>query len=85
MHLARRGFTELEITPNGNFFEYLAQEVYRLPFVAQRYAKRRPGPLGYLALYLVLRLLRSLSSADSGSSELLYFGNHVFARRQPTG
>lgn len=82
MHLPAHGFTSLEITPNGNFVEFLAQEIYRLPSVARRYTSRRPGPIGMLAMYSVLRVLKRLSRADRGSAELLYFGNHVFTRRQ---
>lgn len=80
-HLGDYGFTSLEITPNGNFFEFLGQEVYRLPSVAQRYANRRPGPVAWVGMYLMLRTLRSLSRDDTASSELLCFGHHVFARR----
>ena len=81
VNLAKHGFTSLEVSPNGNFFEFLGQELYRLPSVADRYVGRKPGPLGMLAMYIVLRMLKSMSSADRGSSELLYYGNHVFARR----
>jgi SAM-dependent methyltransferase len=85
-HLEDAGFTALEITANGNFFEFLAQELYRLRLVARRYAARGPGPLTYAAIYLLLRALRRFSAADTGSSELLCFGHHVFARGgEPAG
>jgi SAM-dependent methyltransferase len=82
MHLGAAGFGALEIVPNGNFFEFLGQEVYRLPMVAKRYTPRGPGLLGYLGMFLVLRALRRFSRADHASAELLCFGHHVFARRQ---
>jgi SAM-dependent methyltransferase len=81
-HLTGSGFDSLEISPNGNFFEFVAQEVYRLPSVARRYARRGPGPVTYLGMYLLLRALRRFSSIDSGSSELLCFGYNVAARRR---
>lgn len=36
-HLIQCGFNEIEISPNGNFFEYLAQEIYRIPSTSSRY------------------------------------------------
>jgi SAM-dependent methyltransferase len=83
-HLPLHGFEAIEVTPNGNFFEFLGQELYRLPSVADRYAGRRPGLWGLFSIFLVQRMLRRLSSSDNGSKELLYFGNHVSARRSST-
>lgn len=80
-HLGRSDFTALEITPNGNFFEFVAQELYRLPSTARQYTSRRVGLVAFGAMYLLLRALRRFSAADAGSSDLLCFGHHVFARR----
>ncbi len=84
-HLREHGFTSIEIEANGNFFEFLAQEIYRLPTVASRYAGRRLGPIAALAAYVLLRSLRKLSRADASSAELLCYGHHVFARRIDAG
>ncbi|MDB4912607.1 MAG: coq3 4 [Gemmatimonadetes bacterium] len=80
-HLPAAGFTALQIVPNGNYFEFIAQELYRLPSVAKRYAGRRTGPITSLSMYLLLRALSRYSRADTHSSELLYFGSHVLARK----
>jgi len=79
-HLPSLGFEIMEIEPNGNFFEYLAQEVRRLPAVASRYAAvgKRWWWLHGL-MYPLLVALDVLSRRDSGSSELLCFGFHVRA------
>jgi SAM-dependent methyltransferase len=80
-HLPAAGFTDINIIPNGNYFEFIGQELYRLPSVAKRYAAARTGPITALALYVVLRALARYSRSGAGSSELLYFGNHVRARK----
>lgn len=80
-HLTDNGFSITEICPNGNFFEYLAQELYRLPHVSQSYAKLKVGAVGYLAMFALLRLLLRLSKRDKGSSSLLCFGYHLSATK----
>ncbi len=78
-HLPANGFDVLELQPNGNYFEYLAQEIRRVPSMAQRYARKAPGKADRVAMLMVLRLLRSLSNMDGGSEEVLVFGYHVRA------
>lgn len=81
-HLPAAGFEIVEVTPNGSFFEYLAQEIRRTPEVAGRYARdARMRRRDLAALLASLRTLDRLSSADSGSAELLCYGWHVRARR----
>jgi ubiquinone/menaquinone biosynthesis C-methylase UbiE len=82
-HLPRYGFKITEITPNGNFFEYLGQEIRRVPWVTKRYATSRLGMFDWLAIYGMLRRLRRLSRTDSGSHEMLSYGMHVRATRGP--
>lgn len=70
------------MTPNGNFFEYLAQEIRRTPEVAGRYASSTRLRLWErLALLGTLRGLHRLAAADLRSSELLCYGWHIRARR----
>lgn len=68
------GFNVDEMVHNGNFFEYLAQEVRRIPTVADRYAGMSPNLLELLAVRIVLRMLDRFNRRDKGSSDLLYFG-----------
>lgn len=76
------GLDLVELTANGNYFEYLAQELRRLPKVSATYSNA-PRPLGLrVAAALVVRALSRLSSGDRGSDELLAYGFHVRARRR---
>jgi ubiquinone/menaquinone biosynthesis C-methylase UbiE len=73
-HLPACGFQVDELVENGNYFEYLAQEMRRIPTVAERYAKMRPSLLEFLAVRLVLNMLDRFNASDKGSSELLHYG-----------
>jgi len=80
-------FEIAELCPNGNFFDYLAQELRRIPKMAERYAcSNRQNPLKRrfqdLARRSLLSWLAELSGHDTGSSELLAFGFHVRAVRK---
>jgi ubiquinone/menaquinone biosynthesis C-methylase UbiE len=80
--LENNGFDIIELVPNGNYFEYLAQEVNRLPHMAKKYCqktinKREIDIIGQLKV-----LLQNLSNSDSNSSELLCFGYHVLAQKK---
>jgi SAM-dependent methyltransferase len=77
----RRGFELLDFQENGNFFEYLAQETRRLRGVARRYAGQELRPEESAAVHTVLEALQRFSALDQGSSEILCFGCHVFARK----
>lgn len=64
---------------NGNYFEYLAQEIRRISDVASMYSKGNMNRLERLALKTLLKTLQKFSNQDNGSSELLSFGYHVMA------
>ena len=81
-HLNDNEFNITEITANGNFFEYLAQEVYRIPSISKRYSKGKPNVLELLSMYVIQRMLRRFSNHDSNSSEFLCFGYQVLARKR---
>jgi len=81
-HLKKNGFDIIEITPNGSFFEFLAQEIMRLPYIAEKYSNYKVGYLDKKILDLVLSLLRRMSRNDQGSQELLCFGYHVLAKKK---
>lgn len=81
-HLSECGFDIVQAKPNGNYFEYVAQELYRIPSVARRYAGMKPSPLEWACIYVIQRMLLRLSSRDSNSSELLCFGFHILAQKR---
>ncbi len=81
-HLTELGFEEITTQANGGWFDFLAQEIWRLPWVGKSYSKR---VLGWLALLLgspLLLCLRFMKSLDRGSHELLTFGWFVVARKR---
>jgi SAM-dependent methyltransferase len=80
-HLTELGFKVDELTANGNYFEYLAQELWRLRQVAERDAGCRTRLWERVALRLVIRLLARCSARDRGSQLLLHFGHQVRATR----
>jgi SAM-dependent methyltransferase len=80
--LPANGFEIVELSPNGNYFEFLAQEVNRIPQMAGKYAsgitiKRSER----VAMNVVLKLLERLSARNNRSEELLNFGLHILARK----
>lgn len=83
-HLADFGFKIIELTENGNFFEYLAQELRRLPSVEKDYTGDavRFGLFDYIAQRYLLRTLDRSSKNDHGSKDLLNFGFHVHAIKE---
>ncbi len=77
-HLPEQGFSIIDLVENGNYFEYLAQELRRIPQVSCEYAKIRFSPLDYIAQRWILRKLERCSRNDCGSKELLNFGYCVY-------
>ena len=76
-HLPAYGFEIVDLQANGNFFEYLAQEIRRIPRMAKRYVDGHASFLESLAMKMSLKMLARFSKKDTGSSELLHFGCHV--------
>ncbi|MEM9830571.1 MAG: methyltransferase domain-containing protein [Bacteroidota bacterium] len=80
-HLEALGYDILDLHTNGNYFEYLAQELRRLPSVGDQYTQQKPDSSQKLALKAILSYLEQASQADQGSDELLCFGYQVFAQK----
>lgn len=81
-HMNENGFKDIEIRRNGNYFEYIAQEINRLPSISRRYSDSSPTPLESICILILQRMLHRFSKSDTGSSELLCYGYHVHARKQ---
>ncbi|MCG2735992.1 MAG: class I SAM-dependent methyltransferase [Candidatus Methanoperedenaceae archaeon] len=81
-HLPSNGFEIIDLQANGNYFEYLAQEIRRIPSIAQLYAKEKTRYYESLIIKFSLFMLERFSIKDKGSSEILNFGYHVFARKK---
>jgi len=81
-HLPANGFAISEINENGNFFEYVAQELLRVPDCAATYTGKGISLINKMAIMKVVFLLNKLSKKDKGSKEFLNCGLHVFARKK---
>jgi FkbM family methyltransferase len=77
--LPKYGFTITKMERNGNFFEYLAQEVRRIPFSSQTYANCELVDSDYYLIDKTLLLLDKINQTNLNSEELLCFGYHVIA------
>lgn len=79
------GFEIEDMQWNGSYFEYLAQELRRLPQIGKNHAGMTPTWLERNAINVVLGLLNRLSRHDKGSEELLAYGLQIRARKNDTG
>ncbi len=82
-HLPDNGFEIVEIDMNGNFFEFVAQELLRVQFCAEKYADSKISIADKMAIMKSVMMLNKLSKKDKGSNEFLNNGLHVFARKLP--
>jgi ubiquinone/menaquinone biosynthesis C-methylase UbiE len=81
--LRNLGFSIVSLEANGNYFEWLAQELRRLPEISYRYGGVKPDWYSRWALRVLIKFLGRSSSKDSGSDQLLAYGWHVYARKHP--
>lgn len=80
--LGDHGFEIDEIVPNGNYFDYVAQELARLPYMAKQHSTGNIFPWHYILWGLTLISLKKFSRKDKGSADLLCFGFHVRATKK---
>ena len=78
-HLGELGYEDIEIIENGNYFEFLAQELRRLPMMAQEHASSGISSEANFSSNVILAELEKLSKMDTGSKELLHFDCQVTA------
>jgi 2-polyprenyl-3-methyl-5-hydroxy-6-metoxy-1,4-benzoquinol methylase len=81
-HFAKFHLEITEMTENGNFFEFLAQELRRAETIAQQFAGTGFNPLEKAARRILLSHLNRMSKKDRGSRELLHFGWMIRAVRK---
>ena len=88
-HLQGLGFDILDLQANGNYFEYMGQEIRRISGIANKYSPNTRNSylgkfVGKVSKRIMLNKLQKLSNNDIGSSELLCFGYHILARKKRT-
>ena len=81
-HLKNFGFEDTQMIPNGNFFEYLAQEIRRLPQMAAEYCEAQTSQTALISSAHLLSFLSELSVKDQGSALYTCFGWHVVAEKK---
>ena len=76
-YLPENEFEIEQIIPNGNYFDYIAQEVHcRIP---NSYTDYVFSMKDYVIRKEMLELLNKISNNDKGSSEILCFGYQIKA------
>lgn len=75
------GFEIVEITANGNYFDYLRQELLRLPDMVKRYCDDVDNININDAITDSLMYLEYFSKKDKSSDEVLCFGYMVEAKK----
>lgn len=84
VNLGIYGMDVIEMQRNGNYFEYMGQEVRRFQTAAYQYTNSKCSILERIALKVILYMLQRLSKNDINSNELLCFGYHVVAKKTRT-
>lgn len=80
--LKKYNFSIKTFSANGNYFEYLVQELLRLPFMIKRYSKFKW--LGFILYCIILpffAVLMIISKLSKGSEYQLCFGWHIVAKK----
>lgn len=77
-HLGTLGFAEVETLPNGDYAEYLGQELRRIPGLYGNVPL-----LPRLAIGILLRFLGAARRSGVRTDDLLCFGYHIRAVRKP--
>lgn len=78
-NLPARGFEIINLCHNGNYIEYLAQEIRRVGLISKKYSGIKLNLLEKVVVQLMLLVLARRTRRDAGSHELLCFGYHVSA------
>ncbi len=82
IQLEKYDFKIMQIEPNGNYFEFICQELQRVQKISKSYAGDEPNIFEGILMKIILRMLKRFSDKDKGSEELLCFGYHVLARKR---
>lgn len=82
-HLTKSGFGDITMVENGNYFEFMGQELRRIRSASTTYCGKDIGFFTRLSIAFLLISLDRMSKSDKGSKELSNFGFHVIARKMP--
>lgn len=77
--LEKYGFEIKEITANGNYYEFISQEIRYSSEVADNYSRLKMGLKEKIAQRILLAFYKRASKKDTTSHSLLNFGFHIVA------
>lgn len=80
--LSLYGFEVEEMTPNGNYYDWVLQEVGRIEYVSRTYNNKKLSLIDKAASLFVMLMLRKLSLQENKSAELMNFGYMVVAKKK---
>lgn len=81
-HLGRFDYNIMELDLNGNYFEFLAQEVRRIKRMAKEYSDIKISMFDKVINHLLLYRLQRLSAKGGTSNEILCYGVQLFALKR---
>lgn len=81
-HLNAMGYNIMDVQLNGNYYEFVAQEVHRIKRVAKEYNQTKLSIIDKIFIHGTLLVLQRLSKKANRSQELLCFGVHLFAQKK---
>lgn len=82
-HLPTADLHILELSPNGGWLDFIAQELWRLPWIGKTYSAQLLGWTAFVFAIPLLLVMWLMARFDRRSSELLTFGWHVVAQKAP--
>ncbi len=81
-HLEAHGFEICELTPDGDYFKYMAQELFRTVEMAEQYCNTHLSREQVDVLSKAVKIMTGLSRSDSASAETLCFGYLIAAYKK---
>lgn len=78
----KESFEIIELTPNGTYYDLIAQEVRRISWIAEKYSQSRIRFISKLAIGFLLIKLNRLKRKDRGSRELGCYGYQLVAKKR---
>lgn len=73
-NLLSSNYEIVRMESNGNWFEYIIQELHRTPFVVSKYTSQSINIFEKINIFIMMNILRSYSKKQKKSEELLCFG-----------
>ncbi|KHD38780.1 hypothetical protein NL50_02100 [Clostridium acetobutylicum] len=74
-------FKIIDMDKNGNYFEYIAQELRRLPNICKEYSNYNYSLEDFKDVSRVIEILDSINKENNNSEEILCHGYHILAEK----